>query len=72
MEKVTYDVLTAKVKNDSVFWTSLGRAWKNETNIKIEFNALPTPNPNGDVFVYLKEKDDVQKSNVKKEERQAV
>lgn len=63
MEKKIFDVLTAKVKNEKVYWTVLGRAYENQTNIKIEFNALPVPNPNGDIFVYLKEQSNVQKSN---------
>jgi len=64
VEKKKFDVLTAKVKNENVYWTVLGKAWENDTNIKIEFNALPVANPNGDIFVYLKEeKKDVQKSN---------
>ena len=74
MEKKIFDVLTAKVKNDKVYWTVLGRAYENQTNIKIEFNALPVPNPNGDIFVYLKEqeKNNVQKSNEQKEKYEAV
>ena len=69
MEKKKFDVLTAKVKNDKIYWTVLGKAYENETNIKIEFNALPVPNPNGDIFVYLKEQSDVQKVNVTQEKR---
>lgn len=69
MEKKKFDVLTAKVKNEKVYWTVLGRAYENDTNIKIEFNALPIPNPNGDIFVYLKEQSDVQKTDVTKEKR---
>lgn len=69
MEKKKFDVLTAKVKNEKVYWTVLGRAYENETNIKIEFNALPVPNPNGDIFVYLKEQSDVQKVDVTQEKR---
>lgn len=69
MEKKKFDVLTAKVKNEKVFWTVLGKAYENDTNIKIEFNALPVPNPNGDIFVYLKEQNDVQKIDVQKEKR---
>ena len=69
MEKKRFDVLTAKVKNEKVYWTVLGRAFENETNIKIEFNALPIPNPNGDIFVYLKEQSDVQKVDVTQEKR---
>ena len=69
MEKKKFDVLTAKVKNEKVYWTVLGRAYENDTNIKIEFNALPIPNPNGDIFVYLKEQSDVQKTYVTKEKR---
>jgi hypothetical protein len=69
VEKKKFDVLTAKVKNENVYWTVLGKAWENETNIKIELNALPVPNPNGDIFVYLKEKNDVQKSNESAEKR---
>lgn len=69
MEKKKFDVLTAKVKNEKVYWTVLGRAYENENNIKIEFNALPIPNPNGDIFVYLKEQSDVQKIDVTKEKR---
>jgi hypothetical protein len=67
VEKKKFDVLTAKVKNDKVYWTVLGKAYENETNIKIELNALPIANPNGDIFVYLKEQSDVQKVDVKKE-----
>jgi len=67
--KKRFDVLTAKVKNEKIYWTVLGRAYENETNIKIEFNALPIPNPNGDIFVYLKEQSDVQKVDVTKEKR---
>jgi len=63
VEKKKFDVLTAKVKNENVYWTVLGKAWENDTNIKIELNALPVPNPNGDIFVYLKEQNNVQKSN---------
>lgn len=66
VEKKKFDVLTAKVKNENVYWTVLGKAYENDTNIKIEFNALPVPNPNGDIFVYLKEQSNVQKSNVEK------
>ena len=66
MEKKQFDVLTAKVKNENVYWTVLGKAWENDTNIKIELNALPVPNPNGDIFVYLKEQNNVQKSNEQK------
>jgi hypothetical protein len=69
VEKKKFDVLTAKVKNEKVYWTVLGKAYENETNIKIEFNALPVPNPNGDIFVYLKEQSDVQKIDVTKEKR---
>lgn len=69
MEKKKFDVLTAKVKNEKVYWTVLGRAYENDTNIKIEFNALPIPNPNGDIFVYLKEQSDVSKVDVTKEKR---
>jgi len=69
VEKKRFDVLTAKVKNEKVYWTVLGRAFENETNIKIEFNALPIPNPNGDIFVYLKEQSDVQKVDVTQEKR---
>lgn len=69
MEKKKFDVLTAKVKNEKIFWTVLGKAYENDTNIKIELNALPVPNPNGDIFVYLKEQSDVQKSNVPQEKR---
>ena len=72
MEKKKYDVLTAKVKNENVYWTVLGIAYENTTNIKIEFNALPVPNPNGDIFVYLKEQSNVQKSNEQKEKYEAV
>ena len=63
MEKKKFDVLTAKVKNEKVFWTVLGVAYENETNIKIELNALPIANNNGDIFVYLKEQSNVQKNN---------
>jgi hypothetical protein len=63
VEKKKFDVLTAKVKNEKVYWTVLGKAYENETNIKIELNALPVPNPNGDIFVYLKEQSNVQKIN---------
>lgn len=63
MEKKKFDVLTAKVKNEKVYWTVLGKAYENDTNIKIELNALPVPNPNGDIFVYLKEQSNVQKIN---------
>ncbi len=69
MEKKKFDVLTAKVKNEKVYWTVLGKAYENDTNIKIEFNALPIANPNGDIFVYLKEQSDVQKIDVTKEKR---
>lgn len=69
VEKKKFDVLTAKVKNEKVYWTVLGKAFENDTNIKIEFNALPVPNPNGDIFVYLKEQSDVQKIDVTKEKR---
>ena len=69
MEKKKFDVLTAKVKNENVYWTVLGIAYENETNIKIEFNALPVPNPNGDIFVYLKEQSNVSKVDVEKEKR---
>lgn len=69
MEKKKFDVLTAKVKNQKVYWTVLGKAYENETNIKIELNALPIANPNGDIFVYLKEQSDVQKIDVTKEKR---
>ena len=69
MEKKKFDVLTAKVKNEKVYWTVLGKAYENENNIKIEFNALPIANPNGDIFVYLKEQSDVQKIDVTKEKR---
>lgn len=69
MEKKKFDVLTAKVKNEKVYWTVLGKAYENETNIKIELNALPIANPNGDIFVYLKEQSDVQKIDVTKEKR---
>jgi hypothetical protein len=69
VEKKKFDVLTAKVKNEKVYWTVLGIAYENETNIKIDFNALPIPNPNGDIFVYLKEQSDVQKIDVTKEKR---
>jgi len=69
VEKKRFGVLTAKVKNEKVYWTVLGRAFENETNIKIEFNALPIPNPNGDIFVYLKEQSDVQKVDVTQEKR---
>jgi hypothetical protein len=69
VEKKKFDVLTAKVKNEKVYWTVLGRAYENDTNIKIEFNALPIPNPNGDIFVYLKEQSDVSKVDVTKEKR---
>lgn len=69
MEKKRFDVLTAKVKNEKVYWTVLGKAYENETNIKIELNALPVPNPNGDIFVYLKEQSDVSKVDVQKEVR---
>ena len=74
MEKLRFDVLTAKVKNEKVFWTCIGKAYENETNIKIEFNALPIANPNGDIFVYLKKekKDDVQKANESEKVRQAI
>jgi hypothetical protein len=64
VEKKKYDVLTAKVKNEKCYWTVLGVAYENETNIKIEFNALPIANPNGDIFVYLKEQSNVQKADV--------
>lgn len=63
MDRKKFDVLTAKVKNEKCYWTVLGKAWENDTNIKIELNALPVPNPNGDIFVYLKEQSDVSKSN---------
>ena len=63
-KKKKFDVLTAKVKNEKVYWTVLGKAFENDTNIKIEFNALPLPNANGDTFVYLKEQSNVQKDNV--------
>jgi hypothetical protein len=69
VEKKKFDVLTAKVKNEKIYWTVLGKAYENDTNIKIEFNALPIPNPNGDIFVYLKEQSDVQKVDVTKEKR---
>jgi len=69
VERKKFDVLTAKVKNEKVYWTVLGKAFENATNIKIEFNALPVPNPNGDIFVYLKEQSDVQKIDVTKEKR---
>jgi len=69
VEKKKFDVLTAKVKNEKVYWTVLGKAYENENNIKIEFNALPIANPNGDIFVYLKEQSDVQKIDVTKEKR---
>jgi len=69
VEKKRFDVLTAKVKNEKVYWTVLGKAFENDTNIKIEFNALPVPNPNGDIFVYLKEQSDVQKVDVTQEKR---
>jgi len=69
VEKKKFEVLTAKVKNEKVYWTVLGKAFENDTNIKIEFNALPVPNPNGDIFVYLKEQSDVQKIDVTKEKR---
>jgi len=69
VEKKKFDVLTAKVKNEKVYWTVLGKAYENDTNIKIEFNALPIANPNGDIFVYLKEQSDVQKIDVTKEKR---
>jgi hypothetical protein len=64
VEKKKYDVLTAKVKNEKCYWTVLGVAYENETNIKIELNALPIANPNGDIFVYLKEQSNVQKADV--------
>jgi hypothetical protein len=69
VEKKKFDVLTAKVKNEKVYWSVLGIAYENETNIKIEFNALPIPNPNGDIFVYLKEQSNVQKVDVTQEKR---
>lgn len=72
MEKKIFDVLTAKVKNEKIYWTVLGRAYENDTNIKIEFNALPVPNPNGDIFVYLKEQSNVQKSNEQEKKHEAV
>ena len=64
VEKKKFDVLAAKVKNENIYWTVIGKGYENETNIKIELNALPIANPNGDVFVYLKEQSNVQKSNV--------
>ena len=69
MEKRTFDVVSAKVKNEVIYWTTLGKAWENENNIKIEFNALPMANSNGDTFVYLKEKSNVQKKDVQEEKR---
>ena len=69
MEKKIFDVLTAKVKNEKVYWTKLGVGYENESNIKIELNALPIANPNGDIFVYLKEQSNVQEVDFKKEKR---
>lgn len=72
MEKKRFDVLSAKVKNDKVYWTVLGIAFERETNIKIEFNALPIANPNGDIFVYLKEQKNVQKKDEQAEKHEVV
>ena len=63
--KKRFDVVTAKVKNEKVYWTAIGVAYENETNIKIELNALPISNVNGDVFIYLKEQSNVQKADEK-------
>ena len=63
VEKKRFDVLTAKVKNEKVYWTCIGIGFENETNIKLDLSALPIANPNGDIFVYLKEKTDVQKTD---------
>lgn len=72
VEKKRFDVLSAKVKNDKVYWTVLGIAFERETNIKIEFNALPIANPNGDIFVYLKEQKNVQKKDEQAEKHEVV
>ena len=60
------------MKNDKIYWTVVGIGYENETNIKVELNALPIANPNGDIFVYLKEQKNVQKSDEQTKEHEAV
>lgn len=64
-QKKQYEVVSYKVRNEVVRWSKLGIAFENETNIKLVLDCLPTPNANGEVNIYLKEKEskDVQKED---------
>ena len=63
-QKKQYEALSYKVRNEVVRWTKLGIAFENDTNIKLVLDCLPTANPNGEVYIYLKEREpNVQKEN---------
>ncbi len=59
------DVIVArKGKNNRTYWRTIGVAFENEENIRINLDALPMPDENGKCSMFLKErKTDVSEEN---------
>lgn len=58
------DVIVArKGKNGKTYWRTIGVGFVNDDNIRINLDALPMPDENGNCSMFLKERE----SNVPKE-----
>jgi hypothetical protein len=61
---MTMDVVVArKGKEGKTYWRTIGIAWRNEDNTRINLDALPIPDENGKCSMFLMER----KSNVSQE-----
>ena len=61
---MTMDVLSPRKAKDKTKWVKIGVAWKNEDNTRINLDALPLPDENGQVSIFLMErKTDVSQKN---------
>jgi hypothetical protein len=56
-------VVARKGKEGKTYWRTIGVAWRNEDNTRINLDALPMPDEHGKCSLFLMER----KNNVSKE-----
>jgi hypothetical protein len=56
---MTMDVLSPRKGKEKTKWVKVGVAWKNDDNIRVNLDALPLPNEDGTVSIFIKERTNV-------------
>lgn len=64
------DVIVArKGKDGRTYWRTIGVAFTNDNNVRINLDALPIPDENGKCSMFLKDRKNVSEENEEKSEQ---